>query len=882
MKKLLFSVIAFALITTSCNKYKDDFEALNARIDALAAQVAGVATLQTQLTATTAQITALQAAVAALPTTASITALQTALTNISNSISSPTGVQATLNSLALAVANGNTTTQQLINALTAQIGVNQTATITAIGNINTAIGSAITSINGHVDAQIAAAQLALTNAISAAVGNINDATVDAIADAQTALTDLINNQFGATNLAISNLSTQLANAVTTLNDSIAAAISAINADNTSQTVILTALIGQLQVALAIANAQIQTLLSSNNVFIGDLIINDEATLTAAEALGAKVRVITGNVNINTTGLDAAQMIRLKAVTNGVTLGGTPPPDRIFIGTVSGSVTLSGDKAIDLGSLVNVSGVTGDVTITGGANHILSALLAIKGNYSITGGDVQDDALTSVGGNLTLNYPAAYIYPNLTTVNGNISTTDGVSVTSVSFPVLSTIGGAIDGNTPTWAWATSVNLGAGNLTSLTANVATTIVLGEPTYPGTFTLTGNLASSLTMSASSVAGALNISIGSAIPGVNPVTTVNINSLTSTAGTITITTDASTNSTVSLNAYNDNDNIVINGPTVQTLPAYTGASGGLISSGSILTLSVPVYRAVTNVGTQFDGLTVLRNLTIGAARAIISTGSFSGDAAAALQTLNATYAAYTLAYQDYVDLNGMANLTSVSVSATGELSGVWLQNNPLLTSVTTLGQMDFFVVVNNDAVGLTLNMGNTAITSANGQGSYTNVDGNENLTSFTTSTSYMKLLDVSDNPNLTSVNFSSYVAGQNITAGTVTVYVAENKLAATYTASIFATNTAPVITTASGLTTLKAYMTNLFGSMAHTVDMQLGFSTLISGVDNSIALLDADATAFILAGGTINNTFVQRNGDAGGAMGSHVNVLRELNFIQ
>jgi hypothetical protein len=306
-------------------------------------------------------------------------------------------------------------------------------------------------------------------------------------------------------------------------------------------------------------------------------------------------------------------------------------------------------------------------------------------------------------------------------------------------------------------------------------------------------------------------------------------------------------------------------------------------MSSTSILTLTVPVYRAITNVGAQFDGLTVLRNLTIGAARANISEASFFGDGAATLQTLTATYATYALAYQNWVSLNAMANLLSVSVTSTGELNGTYVSNNPMLTSVTTAGQQDWFWVINNDAVGLTLNMGNTAVTSANGVGSWTSVDGNQNVTSFTTSTSYMRLLDVSDNPNLTSVNFSSYNPGQNITAGTVDVYVAENGIIGTYSASIFATNTAPVIVQA-GLSTLKAYMTNLFGSMSHTVNMQLGFSNSVvaPGVDNSVALLDADANAFILAGGNINNTFVQRNGDSGGDFGSHINVLRELNFIQ
>jgi hypothetical protein len=80
MKKLLFGVmvITFALFTTAC--VKDDLKDLNTKIDALAAaQVQGVAALQTALTATQAQLTALSAAIAALPPTAVHTTLQTSV-----------------------------------------------------------------------------------------------------------------------------------------------------------------------------------------------------------------------------------------------------------------------------------------------------------------------------------------------------------------------------------------------------------------------------------------------------------------------------------------------------------------------------------------------------------------------------------------------------------------------------------------------------------------------------------------------------------------------------------------------------------------------------------------------------------------------------------
>lgn len=107
MKKLLLGVIAFALIITSCNKYEDEFNDLNAKLDALKAQVAGVAALQTGITALQSQVTALSAAVAALPNpTTSIATLTTNLATLTTKVAT---VQTALDKLAVDVAAGKVT-----------------------------------------------------------------------------------------------------------------------------------------------------------------------------------------------------------------------------------------------------------------------------------------------------------------------------------------------------------------------------------------------------------------------------------------------------------------------------------------------------------------------------------------------------------------------------------------------------------------------------------------------------------------------------------------------------------------------------------------------------------------------------------------------------
>ena len=61
------------------------------------------------------------------------------------------------------------------------------------------------------------------------------------------------------------------------------------------------------------NEDLEELLESSNVFSGDLVINSDATLEFAEALGDKVAIVNGNVDITLqTAMDNA---RIQAVAN---------------------------------------------------------------------------------------------------------------------------------------------------------------------------------------------------------------------------------------------------------------------------------------------------------------------------------------------------------------------------------------------------------------------------------------------------------------------------------------------------------------------------------------------------------------------------------------
>ena len=152
MKKLLLGVITFALIITSCNKYEDDFKDLNAKIDALAAQVQGVAALQAALTAAQAQLTTLSAAVAAIPNpTASITTLGTNLTALTANVAA---IQTALGTLADDVAAGNVTAiaaAAKVDELQLALTATQADITDILANTSMYVGNVSITSNAEVD-----------------------------------------------------------------------------------------------------------------------------------------------------------------------------------------------------------------------------------------------------------------------------------------------------------------------------------------------------------------------------------------------------------------------------------------------------------------------------------------------------------------------------------------------------------------------------------------------------------------------------------------------------------------------------------------------------------------------------------------------------------
>jgi hypothetical protein len=419
-------------------------------------------------------------------------------------------------------------------------------------------------------------------------------------------------------------------------------------------------------------------------------------------------------------------------------------------------------------------------------------------------------------------------------------------------------------------ALSVTIGASSgMYSLVANSATTITLGEDVYTGGSVYVGS-TSALTINMSNMTGAngpLTINTPNAA-------LVDLSGLVTLTGDVDITTDSSPAGTVLLPNYTgsgNNHSVTITGPVTQDMPKFMGSLlGHDIFSSTIITITLAKYQMAGDL----NGLAVARYVTVGDVKNDVDASNLNEGSLRNIWITASSYSVDVYFNSSFGDLN--------TISTAGLLHGLKADNTDVLTTVTTAGQMDRLELWHNPAL-VTVAIGHNFYNNVIGEGTWLFIWDNDALTSLNTNTitGSLKLLYVGGNAVLSTVNFSSLVAGNNITAGAITVFVADNALEGTYTPSVFVTNTAPVMVQ-SGLSTLKAYVQNLYSNPAYNVLLTLGYNVGAGTTDNMIANLDADRANHILAGGTALTTFVNRNGDIDGGVGTRIGVARELNYLQ
>jgi len=457
MKKLLLGVIAFALIITSCNKYEDDFKDLNAKIDALKTQVAGVATLAAGITDLQGKLATLTAAVAALPNpTASITTLTNNLATLTTNV---TAIQTKLNTLATDVAAGKVTSDAAavkVAELQAALALTQLDIVKILANTSMYVGDVSITTDAEVDFwTLKIAQLGMIN------GRLEVNTTDI-------------SKIAAMNLILDNVKAVIGGSfVESKVDLTTSPGKTIDLSN------LTSVVGDFDAYGSGSELQSSLNISSLSVVTGEFIMDFDGpyALPALTKVGGNMYLINHAADTD-LGLLGTTTVNFPLVTVDEWLNN---------GTVS----------FPIATLVNVAG---DMTTFGAAK---ATLVVLRGNYS--GGLVFNAAIaTSVSiaaasavGPVTINAAKAtsVSLPKLTTIGaGNAFGITTSAVTVVALPLLATSGAlTIDMG--------SANNGSVDLSLFASDVAVTVkgpeILSLPKYvAGTGLLTSTTAKTVTL--------------------------------------------------------------------------------------------------------------------------------------------------------------------------------------------------------------------------------------------------------------------------------------------------------------------------------------------------------------------------------------------------
>ncbi|MDA9262636.1 hypothetical protein N9P64_00855 [bacterium] len=427
-------------------------------------------------------------------------------------------------------------------------------------------------------------------------------------------------------------------------------------------------------ALAELQADVRELLEANAVINQNITINNDATLLYAETLVGTATddpnvIVNGyvSVNVNTSNFDAAEIARLNAVT-------------AKLATVLQYVTIS-----------NTSSPSVAVD--------LSNLTFVDGNYSVSGADVNDDALRTVSGDLLISHGGAADYSQLTTVGGDVSIY--ANVTSIDISNATIAGGVFSSGSPVGtlilAKATSVNIGTAQATTVSLTLAEgTVNLG---YAGT--ISGNVlieapkAGTIDFAAETVSGNLTVSslASETIFNATNLTAIPTSTITAKEANFAKATTVAGNSTITAD--------------VVAFPELTGNASGTLYLPTADNFVAPKFTISSNV-TATDAKTVEflsgsnTNLSAPAATLLTineqgNTTSFDTSGYAALATVDITgkvNAEPTLA--NVTNVVTITGATIKTASVGGMVDSTIVTNAAALVTLNTDGNMRVFKVDN------------------------------------------------------------------------------------------------------------------------------------------------------------------------------------------
>lgn len=573
-------------------------------------------------------------------------------------------------------------------------------------------------------------------------------------------------------------------------------------------------IDALTAALATAQAGIDELLSSNNVYDGDLTISSAAQLTFAQSLGNKVAIINGTL------------------------------------TVSGSVLTAAAVNVVTSKIVSVTG-NAFVTLSTGSVD-LSALSSVGGNYTVSNKDALDAALTSVGGIVDLDYDGGYSQPNLASAASLVLTpkvTTGTTVVGtlmVDFSGL-TVATPVTAST-TFASATSVKL-KNAYSNIIANSALTVDMLAANYVAGLTVSATKAASVITVAGRVDDGATTPVGQALSVTGSATSVLNAAAVTKVAALTVTAK-----TVDFTALTTAAAVTLTSTTTVAFPALTSAAivtantavAFTAANAVVASLDAALAKDISLASTATLNAAALENMTFTALAASYASGStvktvnITGKLGAtnSFTSTGATLASATFAGElDFVSITGVGS------------------SSDKLTTLTTTGAIDAFTLDDSDVI-TSISLGHSHI--AGGAGSVLVITNNAELAALTTSTNYLRTLSVVGNAKLATMNFASYV---NVpSGGAYGITITGNKLSGAYSKAVAATGTTSyveTVITSTSLTTLKPWI-NAYKT-ANTVGTTLTETSLTMSID----MLDVDAAT----GNQSLSSTMQGNGAAGTA---------------
>ena len=685
------------------------------------------------------------------------------------------------------------------------------------------------------------------DALNAKVASL-EGQISSLAGLQAAITDVqtkvstLASEIGSGSTGLKGQIAEILDDLTALATAVASAttqadLDALQAELNSTLAALKALVEANKTELDALGVDVDNILANNASFVGNVIITTAAQLTFAKTLGTKVKSIDGNVHIVLSEANKLTASDVAAVSS-------------LIANVQGNVTIDSWK-----EAVNMSSLT-----------------AVDGNYTVTGWDASDDNLTSVSGQIALSYAFPYVFPKLTSAgtvfmedNAKVAATTKVpaqtGVTSVDFLALTsatsietesdihTSGANITPSISTstaagvlsFASATSVKIGDVEVTALTAASALTVELhydGKPSAD--HSITAGKATAVTTKADegTGSGTKSLTVDQAATGTTTLTGKVWGGLVDTDGAV-LSAAAATKFTGGITAN-----------TVKSLNLPLVASSGAISATSATSIVAPKLVVSANINLK-DGTS---DTPTSYELASVAHGNLTD--LATIGSLKLYAHAATL------DLSGAALLTSLNSTGKDKTGDITISEaEDALASLSFAGNHGDITIGTNGTDGLakltTFSTAGTvadlkvyhakALTSIDmkhganvAEGAALTIDGNDKLTSFTTSFDYAYTFVVNDNKTLASFDASSITAiPLDASSETFTFTVSDN-----YTAD-------------PGSTDLLANVKGLKGTyqaQGATVNEEFGQNSLMTLRPYLMVVKAAKASGKQLATATVN----------------------------